>query len=231
VYANGHSRVTVEETVVRMGALTGFHPLLAHALSNFTDVVGADSLRLNQALEKVEGLGAVLLDEVHIGVDDVFVAVSATGQTPAAVDFAREVSRRYPDHPLVCIASLEQASKAPAKHGCGKTLYHIAQEHHRGYFLDNGMPFGDLSIAFEGQTGKYAICPLSSIGALALVQSLNELTLRALDRRGHKPVVLQNMHLEGYGVNYDEWLADQRRRYSRATYNEHRVKPRDPLHD
>ena len=29
VYANGHSRVTVEEMCVRMGALTGFHPLLA----------------------------------------------------------------------------------------------------------------------------------------------------------------------------------------------------------
>ena len=29
VYANGHSRVSVEEMVVRMGALTGFHPLLA----------------------------------------------------------------------------------------------------------------------------------------------------------------------------------------------------------
>ena len=25
VYANGHSRVTVEELVIRMGALTGFH--------------------------------------------------------------------------------------------------------------------------------------------------------------------------------------------------------------
>lgn len=225
VYANGHSRVSVEEMVVRMGALTGFHPLLAHALSNFTDVVGSDSLRLNQAIEKVEGLGAILLDEVDIGIHDVFIVISATGQTQAAVDFALEASRRYPQNPLVCFASLEQASQAAPKHSCGKTLYHIAREHACGYFLDNGMPMGDLSTPIEGKTGKYVVCPLSSIGSLTLVQSLNELTLRELDRRGYKHIVLQNMHLGGYGVNYDEWLADQRRRYSKAMYNPSKIKP------
>ncbi len=226
VYANGHSRVSVEEMVVRMGALTGFHPLLAHALSNFTDVVGSDSLRLNQALEKVEGLGAILLDEVEIGPHDVFIAISATGQTQAAVDFALEASRRYPDHPLVCFASLEQASKSTPKHSSGKTLYHVAKEHARGYFLDNCMPMGDLSTQVNGQTGNYVVCPLSSVGSLTLVQSLNELTLRELDSRGYKHIVLQNMHLGGYGVNYDEWLADQRRRYSKAMHHPQRVLPR-----
>jgi uncharacterized phosphosugar-binding protein len=226
VYANGHSRITVEEMVVRMGALTGFHPLLSNALSNFTDVVGADSLRLNQAIEKVEGLGAVLLDEVDIGAHDVFIAISATVQTQAAVDFAREVSLRYPNHPLVCIASLEQASQAAPKHSCGKTLWHVAKEHARGYFLNNCMPMGDLSTNVEGQTGKYVVCPLSSIGSLTLVQSLNELTLKELDRRGYKHFVLQNMHLGGYGVNYDEWLGDQRRRYAKAMHNPNAVKPK-----
>lgn len=226
VYANGHSRITVEEMVVRMGALTGFHPLLAQALSNFTDVVGADSLRLNQAIEKVEGLGAVLLDEVDIGEHDVFICISATGQTQAAVDFALEVSRRYPNHPLVCIASLEQASQAAPKHSCGKTLWHIAKEHAHGFFLNNCMPMGDLSTTIEGQTGKYMVCPLSSIGSLTLIQSLNELTLCELDRRGYRHIVLQNMHLGGYGVNYDEWLADQRRRYAKAMHNPNSAKPR-----
>ncbi len=40
VYANGHSRMALEELCVRMGALTGFHPLLSAHLSTFTDVVG-----------------------------------------------------------------------------------------------------------------------------------------------------------------------------------------------
>jgi uncharacterized phosphosugar-binding protein len=130
------------------------------------------------------------------------------------VDFALEASRRYPNNPLVCIASLEQASQAAPKHSCRKTLWHIAKEHPRGYFLNNCMPMGDLSTTVEGKTGKYVVCPLSSIGSLTLVQSLNELTLRELDRR--------------YGVNYDEWLADQRRRYSKALHNSNAVKPVKP---
>ena len=167
----------------------------------------------------------MLLDEVSIGEHDVFVAISATGQTQAAVDFAIEASKRYPNNPLVCFASKEQAAQAKPKHSSGKTLYHVAEEHPLGIFLDNCMPMGDLSTKVAGQTGEYMICPLSSIGSLTLVQSLNELTLRELDSRGVRHIVLQNMHLDGYGVNYDEWLADQRQRYSRAMHNPAALRP------
>lgn len=218
IYANGHSRVTVEELVVRMGALTGFHPLLCHGLANFTDVVGSDGLRINQAIEQVEGLGAKLLDEVCVAAGEPLVVVSATGQTQAAVDIALEWCRRYPDNPLVCICSAAQSKDSPPKHSSGKTLWHCAQEARRGFLLDNGMPLGDLSVTFEGQHETYNICPLSSVGALTLVHCLNELTVQALDARGVRHHVLRNMHLGGYGVNYDEWLADQRRRYSKALH-------------
>jgi uncharacterized phosphosugar-binding protein len=225
VYANGHSRVTVEELCVRMGALTGFHPLLANALSNFTDVVGADSLRLNQAIEKVEGLGAKILDEFEFAAGEPLVVVSATGQTQAAVDVAVEFNRRYPLNPLVAIASKLQAGTAPPKHSCGKTLYHVVEEAKRGYFLDNCMPMGDTSVTVEGKKVAYRVCPLSSIGALTLIHSLNELTIQELDRRGIQHHVLQNMHLGKTEVNYDAWLADQRIRYARALSNPNRLKP------
>jgi uncharacterized phosphosugar-binding protein len=179
VYANGHSRVTVEELCVRMGALTGFHPILPTVLTTFTDVVGASGLRVAQAVEKVEGLGAKLLDEVDVA----------------------------------------PASTAPPKHSSGKTLYHVAKEARLGFFLDNGMPMGDVTTTIEGQTGTYRVCPLSSIGALSIVHSLNELTIRTLDQRGIQHHVLANMHLGQTQDNYDAWLADQRRRYAGALYN------------
>jgi uncharacterized phosphosugar-binding protein len=224
VYANGHSRVTVEEICVRMGALTGFHPLLSHALANFTDVVGADSLRLNQAIEQVEGLGAKILDEFEFAPGEPLVVVSATGQTQAAVDIAIEFNRRYPNNPLIAITSLRQSRDASPKHTSGKTLYHVATQAERGFLLDNCMPMGDVSITVEGHE-TYRVCPLSNIGALTLVHSLNELTIQELDARGIKHYVLQNMHLGQTQVNYDEWLADQRRRYARALTNPNRLDP------
>jgi hypothetical protein len=60
---------------------------------------------------------------------------------------------------------------------------------------------------------------LSSIGAITIVHSLNELTAKALDRRAIKPLVLANMHLGETRDNYDAWLNDQRERYARALYN------------
>jgi uncharacterized phosphosugar-binding protein len=216
VYGNGHSRVTVEEMVVRMGALTGFHAFLNTGLANFTDVIGANGVRMNQAIEKVEGLGAIMLDEYDIGIHDALVVVSATGTTTAAVDMALAFQRRYPDHPLIALCSLEQAREAPPKHSSGKNLYHVIQESKNGFLLDNCMPYGDLSITIKGETGTYQVCPLSSIGALTIVQSLNELTIRELDRRGVKHHVLRNMHLNDTVDSYDLWVRDQRQRYART---------------
>jgi uncharacterized phosphosugar-binding protein len=224
IYANGHSRIAVEELCIRMGALTGFHPLLSNALANFTDVIGADSLRLNQALEKVEGLGAQILNEFEFAPGEPLVVVSATGQTQAAVDIALEFNLRYPANPLIAITSLQQSRDATPKHSSGKTLFHVVSEAQTGFLIDNCMPIGDVSITIEGLE-TYRVCPLSSIGALTIVHSLNELTLRELDARGIRHHVLQNMHLGSTQVNYDEWLADERRRYARALSNPNRLMP------
>lgn len=218
VYANGHSRLAVEEMVIRMGALTGFHAILTVGLATFTDVVGANGIRVNQKVERVEGLGETMLNEYDIGPHDALLVVSATGTTVAAVDMALAFNHRYPDHPLIALCSLEQAREAPPKHSSGQTLYHVTQAAKLGLLLDNCMPLGDLSVTVTGQTATYHICPLSSIGALTIVQSLNELTLRELDRRGIKHHVLRNMHLNDTVDSYELWIRDQRQRYAKALY-------------
>lgn len=225
VYANGHSRLSVEEMVVRMGALSGFHPILSIGLASFTDVVGPSGLRINQFYEKVERIGAQLLDEVDFGKNDVFLIITATGTTIAAVDVALEFTKRYPQLPIIGLASKKQSQNAKPHHSSGKNLWHVIQGTEKGYFIDNGMPMGDVSISMDGQTGKYNVCPLSSIGALSVVQALNELTIRELDSRNIPHFVLQNMHLENTENNYDSWLRDQRKRYAKATYNNERVVP------
>lgn len=226
IYANGHSRVTVEETAVRMGALTGFHPILSVGLTTFTDVIGSDGLRMCQFIEKVEGSGKQLLSEVDFGPNDVLLVVTATGTTIAAVDIALEFSRQYPDLALVALASAAQSQQAPVKHSSGLNLWHVVEKAKKGYFIDNGMPVGDLTVDVNGQTGDYKVCPLSSIGALAVTQSLNELTIKELDSRGIQHPVLRNMHLANTADNYDLWLRDQRKRYAMATYNSQALAPK-----
>lgn len=224
IYANGHSRISVEEATIRMGALTGFYGILQAGLTSFTDVIGVNGIRVNQTIEKIEGLAASILEEYQIGPKDVMLVITATGTTAAAVDMAIEFNKRYPNHPLVAIASKEQSTKAATKHSSGKNLIHVINEAKKGYFIDNSMPFGDLSVTIEGEYHTYQVCPLSSIGALSVVQSLNELTIRELDRRGYHHQVLRNMHISNTSDNYNEWIEDQHKRYSRAIYNPNKVK-------
>jgi uncharacterized phosphosugar-binding protein len=203
-----------------MGALTGFHPILQVGLTSFTDVVGANGIRLNQTLEKVEGVGQPLLAEYDIAPGEPLLAVSATGQTTAAVDIALAWRRLHPRNPLVLLCSREQARQGAPKHSSGKTFWHIAKE--GGglvHLLDNAMPMGDTSVNVAGRTGEYAVCPLSSIGALSIVQCLNELSLRELDARGIQHHVLRNMHLQDTRDTYEAWIRDQRVRYARAMHN------------
>lgn len=225
VYANGHSRVAVEEMAIRMGALTGFHPILQVGITTFTDVVGPNGIRLCQTLEKVEGLGEKLLMEFDVAPGEPLLAISATGQTQAAVDMALAWSKRYPENPLIVLCSIEQSEKGAPKHSCGKNLTHLARAAKQGYILDNGMPIGDTSVLVEGETGTYPVCPLSSIGAVSVVQCLNELTIRELDRRGLSHHVLRNMHLKDTRDTYDAWIRDQRTRYARALHNPLAVRP------
>ncbi|MNL21480.1 hypothetical protein D3C87_1427720 [compost metagenome] len=208
-----------------MGALTGFHPLLSVGLTTFTDVIGTDGLRMCQYFEKVEGSGKQLLNEVDFGPNDALLVITATGTTIAAVDIALEFSRQYPDLPLVALASAAQSQEAPAVHSSGLNLWHVIKNAKKGYFIDNGMPVGDLTVEVNGKTGNYKVCPLSSIGALSVAQSLNELTIKELDHRGIAHPVLRNMHLANTTDNYDQWLRDQRKRFALATNNPNAVKP------
>jgi len=225
VYANGHSRQSVEETVIRMGALTGFNPILADAIITFKNVTGPNGIRVGQFYEKVEGIGKMLLKEVQFGPKDVLVVVTATGTTAAAVDMALEFSKQYPELKVVGIASKVQSAGAAVKHSSGKNLIHVLEENPNGYFIDNSMPYGDLSVKIEGKMDTYHVCPLSTVGAISVAQSLNELTVRELDSRGVKHHVLRNMHIADTTDNYDEWLDDQRKRYALGTYNPNRVEP------
>ncbi|MBI5425815.1 MAG: sugar isomerase domain-containing protein [Opitutae bacterium] len=225
VYANGHSRLAVEELCVRMGALTGFHALLQTGLTTFTDVVGVNGIRVNQAIEKFEGLGARLLDDYDIGPGEPLLVITATGTTPAAVDIAREWVARYPDNPIVGLCSAAQSARATPKHSSGENLSHVIARARRGVLIDNGMPIGDTTVLVEGRTGAYPICPLSSVAALTAIQCLNELTLRELDARGVAHHVLRNMHLGDTHDSYERWIRDQRARYARALHRPTHVGP------
>ncbi|MFC2153813.1 SIS domain-containing protein, partial [Actinomycetota bacterium] len=62
LFGTGHSRIPIEEMFPRYGSFPGFNPIGELSMTFHTQVVGANGQRQAMFIERVEGLGEVILD-------------------------------------------------------------------------------------------------------------------------------------------------------------------------
>jgi len=188
VFGTGHSRMTVEEMFPRIGSLVGFHPIVEHSLTSFHNVVGANGLRQALFLEKVEGLGEMILKSFRFGARDSFIVVSSAGINPVPVEVALGAKAR--GMKVIAITSVEHANSTSSRHGSGKKLLEVAD-----VVLDNSAPVGDAMVEIESV--PYRVGPGSSIGAIAIINALKCQVAELLMRREIRPDVLPSPHVVG----------------------------------
>src|ERR1700704_5504196 len=88
VFGSGHSRMNTEEMFPRIGSFPGFHPIAELAISNHVGVVGPNGLRQAMFLEKVDGFGRVILQQVKCHPGDTFLIFSSTGINGVVIEIA-----------------------------------------------------------------------------------------------------------------------------------------------
>src|SRR6266436_194540 len=76
VFGTGHSRMAVEEVFPRYGSFPGFHPIVELSLTYHNPVVGANGQRQAMFIERVEGLGQVILRNFEFGQRDLMMVFS-----------------------------------------------------------------------------------------------------------------------------------------------------------
>src|SRR6476660_7023783 len=79
LFGTGHSRIPVEEIFPRHGSFPGFHPIVELSLTYHTQVVGANGQRQAMFLERIEGLGEVILSNFAFGPHDSCMVFSNGG--------------------------------------------------------------------------------------------------------------------------------------------------------
>src|SRR5215813_12171907 len=79
LFGTGHSRIPIEEIFPRHGSFPGFHPIVELSLTFHNQVVGANGQRQAMFLEKVEGLGEVILRNFIFSPCDSFMIFSNSG--------------------------------------------------------------------------------------------------------------------------------------------------------
>jgi uncharacterized phosphosugar-binding protein len=188
VFGTGHSRMTAEEMFPRIGSLVGFHPIVEHSLTSFHNVVGANGLRQALFLEKMEGLGEMILQSFRFGAQDSFIVVSSAGINPVPVEVALGAKAR--GMKVIAITSVEHANSTSSRHKSGKKLLEIAD-----VVLDNCAPAGDALVEIESV--PYRVGPGSSIGAIAVINALKCQVAELLMSRGIRPDVLPSPHVVG----------------------------------
>ncbi len=181
LFGSGHSRMMAEEMMPRQGCFVGFYPLVELGISNYSAIIGENSLRTALYLEKYEGYAEEILKSFRFGSDDAFIIISTSGIRPLVVEMALGAKARK--LPVIAIVSRAHCESAKASHSSGKKLIDVAD-----IVIDNMSPVGDCAVAMNGLDWNTG--PLSTITGAMIINMLRCETARMLVERGIKPVML-----------------------------------------
>jgi uncharacterized phosphosugar-binding protein len=203
LFGTGHSRIAVEEMFPRYGSYPGFHPIVELSMTFHTQVVGANGQRQAMFIERVEGLGEVVLRNFDLRPPDAMMVFSASGLGAVPIEVARGARER--GLAVIAVTSLDATEAGESTHSTGSRL-----RDHADVVLDLCTPPADALVALEGL--ETPVGPGSTIAAVALANEVKVRTAARLVERGSLPPVLASASVVG---------AEESRRLFDAAYAEH----------
>ena len=188
LFGNGHSRMMCEEMTPRQGCFVGFVALVELALSNHSNIVGANGLRAPLYLEKYEGYAEEILKGFHFGPHDAFIVISTSGIRPVVVEMAMGARRR--GLPVIGICSRQHCEQSVPAHSSGKKLIDVSD-----VLIDNQCPPGDCVVDLEGMDWRTG--PTSTVTGAMIINMIRCETAGRLLEKGVKPVLLPSHQFVG----------------------------------
>ena len=188
VFGTGHSRIAVEELFPRYGSYPGFNPIVELSMTFHTQVVGANGQRQAMAIERTPGLAEVVLSNFSFGPRDVMVVFSAGGTTAVPVEIAR--GSRARGVRVIAVTSVRQSMASPVDPVVGSRLLDEAD-----LVIDLCSPPADAICVVDGLDTP--VGPVSTIAAVAIVNSIKVRVAELLVARGAMPPVITRASVVG----------------------------------
>ncbi len=210
LFGTGHSRIPVEEMFPRYGSYPGFNPIGELSMTFHTQVVGANGQRQAMFIERVEGLGDVILDNFTYGPSDAFMVFSASGRSAVPIEVAAGAQDR--GLKVIAVTSIAESEARPATHSSGTRLLD-----HADVVIDVGTPPGDALVDVPGL--DMPVGPGSTLAYAAIVNEIKVQTAERLVGLGVMPDVITAASVVGSGRSqalFEGAYADHARRMSRA---------------
>ncbi len=187
-FGAGHSHMALEEAFPRNGGLIGMRPISELALANYTNVVGSAGILQMRFFQETEGLAERIWSYYTFKPTDVFVVFTNTGITRVAIEMA--MLAKAAGHRVIGVVSAQHTEATGVSNTAGKKLTDVVD-----LVIDNGSPPGDASIDVPGLPWKMG--PVSTIGAVAIVNALACEAAGRLIERGQPVLVLGSAYWEG----------------------------------
>jgi uncharacterized phosphosugar-binding protein len=210
LFGTGHSRIPVEEMFPRYGSYPGFNPIVELSMTFHTQVVGANGQRQAMYIERMPGLAEVILGNFAFGPRDVMMVFSASGLTAVPVEMARGARAR--GLRVIAVTSVEQSMSSEPEPAAGQRLLEVAD-----LVLDLCSPHADATVQIPGLESP--VGPLSTVGAVAIVNAIKSRTAELLAGRGAMPPVITRASVVGPQRSrelFDEAYREHARRLARA---------------
>lgn len=210
LFGTGHSRIPIEEMFPRYGSYPGFNPIAELSMTFHTQVVGANGQRQAMFIERVEGLGEVVLANFTYAPSDAFMVFSASGRSAVPIEVARGARDR--GLRVIAVTSVDESMARPATHSSGTRLLD-----HADVVIDVGTPPGDSLVTVPGLDTP--VGPGSTLAYAAIVNEIKVQTAELLIDRGAMPAVITGASIVGEERSeqlFDSAYADHAARYARA---------------
>lgn len=204
LFGSGHSSLVTEDVFWRSATMANVHAIFESA------VAGINEITKTSLMEKVEGLGQVIVSYNEVDRPDSIICVSNSGNNAATVDVALAAKARGVT--VIGITNVEYADTLTTQHSSGKKLKDIAD-----IVIDNCSLIGDAAIELEGLPVK--VGATSTIPVVFLIAGLLAQTCELLLEEGITPDVYYNGHLEYESADVREHNQELVKKYRRRMRN------------
>lgn len=183
VFGCSHAGILAEEVFYRTGGLAVINPIFFPGF-----MLNTRPITMTSSLERVPGLGKIILKQNHVGEGDVLLLHSVSGRNTVPVEMAIE-AKEMGVH-TVCITNLEYSQSVTSRHPSGKNLYEVCD-----IVIDNCGVTGDAAVKLDGLEEK--IGPTSTTVGTAI---LNAIVIEAVEQMiadGIVPPVFMSANIDG----------------------------------
>ena len=183
VFGCSHAGILAEEVFYRTGGLAVINPIFFPGF-----MLNTRPITMTSSLERVPGLGKIILKQNHVGEGDVLLLHSVSGRNTVPVEMAIE-AKAMGVH-TVCITNLEYSQSVTSRHPSGKNLYEVCD-----IVIDNCGVTGDAAVKLDGLEEK--IGPTSTTVGTAILNAIVVEAVEQMIADGIVPPVFMSANIDG----------------------------------